>query len=389
MKDKKIIFITSTLSKYSETWLERQIEMLQENICCIFVYNKDKDFWKNKIPIHSLSSDFIQPFYVRVLNKFKIHFWDKKKPSSKDNIEQILIKNPQIEVVYIHFLTNAVHLKEFILQTDKKVFVHCHGYDITWNLHKPENPNEEYYNGNYIKDIQAISNKIHFVANSRNTVKKLNEINIPDQQITLKYLGVRKKKEINKREKKNSLKILYVGRLVDFKGGDLLIKAFDLACTQGLDASLFIIGDGVLRVTCELLKFHSAYSNKIHILGSMPFDNVQVHLENADIFAAHNCLGRLSKQEEALGVSILEAMAYGLPIITAKSGGVQETVINGETGILVEPYNIEAQAQAFLYLANNPDIRYKMGLEGQKRIEKYFSYKNEKQEILKILGINE
>ncbi|MCH8923254.1 MAG: glycosyltransferase, partial [Planctomycetes bacterium] len=62
----------------------------------------------------------------------------------------------------------------------------------------------------------------------------------------------------------------------------------------------------------------------------------------ADIFTAHNCTGPITRQEEAFGVSIVEAMAAGLPVVSGRSGSLPEIVEDRVDGILVEPGDREA-----------------------------------------------
>jgi len=108
---------------------------------------------------------------------------------------------------------------------------------------------------------------------------------------------------------------------------------------------------------------------------------------NADLFTAHNRTGPLSRQEEAYGVSIVEAMASALPVVTGRSGGVEETVVHGETGILLTSGDVEAHAEAFLQLADNPKLRHQMGEAGWCRAKNHFSWEQERDTLRKIMGL--
>ena len=66
-------------------------------------------------------------------------------------------------------------------------------------------------------------------------------------------------------------------------------------------------------------------------------------------------------------------MKFSKPVIACDSGGTPEVVSDGNTGILVEPGNVESLSKAVLKLANDPELRKKMGVEGRKRHEKFFS----------------
>lgn len=83
-------------------------------------------------------------------------------------------------------------------------------------------------------------------------------------------------------------------------------------------------------------------------------------------------------------MSIIEAMAFGIPVVTGASGGVIETVVHGETGILISPGNIEEHADALLSLANNSTTRESMGVEGRARVEKLFNSRTAKLKLENI-----
>jgi glycosyltransferase involved in cell wall biosynthesis len=105
----------------------------------------------------------------------------------------------------------------------------------------------------------------------------------------------------------------------------------------------------------------------------------------ADMFTQHAMVGESTGQVEAFGVSILEAMASALPVSTCKIGGIAETVIENETGLFFEPENIEQQADTFIQLANNEELRTLLGNNARQRVIKYFSLETEAKNLLDIL----
>jgi len=107
----------------------------------------------------------------------------------------------------------------------------------------------------------------------------------------------------------------------------------------------------------------------------------------ADIFTAHNCTGEVTNQEEAFGVSFAEASADGLPVVTGRSGGIPEIVEDGVTGILFEPGDVEAHAEALLMLASDPERRARMGEAAWRRARERFPLSNEGPGLRTILGL--
>ncbi|MBI5050449.1 MAG: glycosyltransferase family 4 protein [Nitrospirae bacterium] len=86
----------------------------------------------------------------------------------------------------------------------------------------------------------------------------------------------------------------------------------------------------------------------------------------SDIFA-------LSSLSEGMPVSIMEAMASGLPVVSTDVGGVSELVMDGETGFLVPPKNPDALAEKIKALMDDKALREKMGMNGQERINETFT----------------
>ena len=139
---------------------------------------------------------------------------------------------------------------------------------------------------------------------------------------------------------------------------------------------------------CERAMQESDYGDRIEMVGVVDADTGDRLRREADLFTAHNRIGPVSRQEEAFGVSIVEAMAAGIPVVAGNSGSLPEIVEDGVQGILVEPGDIEAHAEAFLKLARDPNLRARMGRAGWDRARKHFTVEREIATLREILGVN-
>lgn len=362
-----ILFIGRGISYPSHLWMRRQLAGLGKDVSVLVTTSDNIDKYRSIYKVVILKEK-----NMRLL-------WRISRLVS--NIRLIKeIRSRRVSRVLIHYLTDAVRYKNVIKNTDKPVFVHCHGYDVTWDICHQTGPRYglPMHKADYINNVLSLPSNVNFIANSETTKNRLLDIGIDHNRIFVKYLGVDVPASFqNHDQNKTSLTILYLGRLVDCKGPDLVIRAFEIACDKGLNATLSIAGDGPLAMMCELLRAHSKYRDRITLLGSVDAERGRCLRSSADIFTAHNCIGPISKQEEAFGVSLVEAMAAGLPIVNTSSGSVPEIIENKLHGILVEPGDIEGHANAFLRLEEEPALRKKYGINGWNRVKEKFSLKLE------------
>lgn len=370
----KIAVITNSYKSPTELWLWRQVGFMKDNIGYVGILDRIREQREESIPVISLITEgnpktAIHPFFLlRRLNELEKQFG--------------------IDAYYIHYLTNAYILREFIALTGKKILVHCHGYDLTFDMKQHQNPGFNYHPREYLAFTSDLPKKITYITDSEHSKALLTSRGIPATQVEVLYFGV-PVEGINSPKKEAPVKILFLGRFVDFKGPDLTIQAFEKACEKGLNAELYMVGDGPLMVTCQLLKSRSHFSDKIKLLGTLPYESAKKLRSECHIFTAHNTKGSLSNQEEAYGVAIIEAMGAGLPVVTGKNGGIKETVIHNKTGFLFEPGDIGAHAQYLVTLAGNREYRMSIGRQALQHVIKNFTLAEEKAKLLKILGINE
>jgi rhamnosyl/mannosyltransferase len=161
---------------------------------------------------------------------------------------------------------------------------------------------------------------------------------------------------------KSNLKVLFVGRLVYYKGVDVLVKAF--AKVTGCE--LFIVGTGKLEN--ELKTIADGMENSVHFLGSLSDENLKKALSDCDIFVLPSV-----ENSEAFGIVQMEAMVYGKPVVnTSLPTGVPHVSLDGVTGITVEPSNVDALAKAIQSLVDDDQLRTLYGKNARERVLKTF-----------------
>ncbi|WMI68456.1 glycosyltransferase family 4 protein [Mangrovimonas sp. YM274] len=364
----KVIIVARQLGIYSEHWLKRQIELLKADVEQVLVMG-DCDLTElYGVPVRSLALEY--QIKYKVLSKvFRKDILEYKR----SKLEHLLSKS-QCDTILFHYIDFTLNFKDVIKRSNKDCFVYCHGYDVTWDLRKSSNPREASFSETYKTDVLDLSKDVCFIANSANTVQKLRDIGVSEAKIRMKHFGI---EHNDFRKLPEYYTLLYLGRLVDFKGPHLVLKAFEMACAKGMKAKLIFAGDGALRETLELMRLVSDYKEDIEILGAVDYNKAQELFKHASVFVAHNCIGQLTGQEEAFGVSIIEAMSFGIPVITGASGGTKETVVHNETGFLFQPFDVEAQANYFLNYYNDTNLMSLHSRNAQKHVREHFSLENE------------
>jgi len=382
-----VLFMMPAWSAPSELWMQRMIEALEPDVAFVAARKPTEARWNGRIPALAIGDDSPR-LWRRMARRANLPIAAKPRRTGIRFVRKA-VRSHKVSRILVHYLKFALEFEEVWSCTAKPLFVHCHGYDVTWDIRPHDRLGPPVHAPGYVDSVRRLARKAVLIANSNATARRLFDIGIPSHRVVVKYLGVPVPSRPPKRPTRTEgLNILYLGRLVDFKGPDLVIRAFELACQRGLHGHLTIAGDGPLRMMCEMLRLRSRFSDRIRLLGAVDKETGEKLRAEADIFAAHNCLGPFSHQEEAFGVGVAEAMAYGIPVVSGRSGSLPELITDREEGRLVEPGDIEAQAEAFLELASDPILRRRLGEAAWRKARERFSCEQERAQLRRILGLD-
>jgi len=159
-------------------------------------------------------------------------------------------------------------------------------------------------------------------------------------------------------------RVLFVGRLVEYKGVEYLIRAM-----EQVDASALIVGDGPLRNSLEVLANGTNAKDRIHFPGHLSDDEVIAHLRACDVFVLPSIT-----RAETFGIVQLEAMACGKPVVsTDLPSGVPWVNQHRQTGLVVPPADAVALRAALDALLGDEPLRRELGEAGRRRVEQEFT----------------
>ena len=199
-------------------------------------------------------------------------------------------------------------------------------------------------------------------------------------------------KNHTKNNKCDAKRLLFVGRVSPEKGVDVLLDAFNKVVGCYPEAQLKIVGSQSLASIesaiamsddsqSDLASFYSgtyfshlqeklssSAANQVTFTGNVLNLKLLSHYQNADVFILP------SVWDEPFGMTLIEAMAVGVPVVATQVGGVKEIVKEGKTGLLVERGDASALAEAILHLLSDEDLRKAMGQAGRQRVVELFSW---------------
>lgn len=177
----------------------------------------------------------------------------------------------------------------------------------------------------------------------------------------------------------SAFRILYVGRLVPFKGQAILLEALALVRAEGVDARLTLIGEGPSREKLERRAAALGLSGAVTFAGAVGQDEIRSYYAEADVF----CLPSFA---EGVPVVLMEAMAMQVPVVTSRVMGIGELVDDGESGLLVRPGRVDELEAALMNLARDPELRERLGRRGRDRIVAEFDVRESGRRLARIFA---
>lgn len=160
-------------------------------------------------------------------------------------------------------------------------------------------------------------------------------------------------------------RILFLGKLGPAKGTADLLQALQQIVGRHPDVKLILGGDGDIDGTRADID-RLGLTQQVELPGWVSGAGKQALLQQSDILV-------LPSYTEGMPMSVLEAMAAGLPVVATRVGGISEAVSDGREGLLIEPGDVAALAEALDWLLLHEETRVRMGLAGRRKVAAMFS----------------
>lgn len=283
-----------------------------------------------------------------------------------------------IDVVLCEYLQVAVSVADVCRRMGVPVVAHAHGYDVTGLSRDAE------WRARYREVLPGID---AVVVVSRAMKAQVMEFGVPADRIHVIPCGtdVRVGSNAQRHSQRELYKLVAVGRMIPKKGPIFLLESFRRIRQACPKAELFVVGQGDLMEAVSQFVRATALEHCVHLLGELPNASVRLLLADADLFLQHSVTA-VDGDEEGLPVSILEAMAEGVPVVSTYHAGIPEAVQDGETGFLVRPGDCQAMADRSVALLCSAELRNTFGLAAQERVKATFSSAVELRELRLVLA---
>lgn len=255
-----------------------------------------------------------------------------------------VLRKEKIDIVHTHLYVMPYVLIASVI-AGVKIRIHTvHNVavkELDWFRRKIMSIAYRYFNATPV----AISDYI------QDTIEK--EYKISKEKIPCIYNGIDTKSFVHQKVvESNRIKFINVARLTRQKNQRLLLDAFYLALQKRTDLLLEFVGDGELRNVLQDQAQELGIANHVVFRGIQK--NIKEILNQSDVFI-------LTSDWEGLPLSVLEAMACGLPVISTDAGGVRDIVKNNENGLIIEIGDVKGVANAIGKLATDKELRKEMG----------------------------
>lgn len=298
---------------------------------------------------------------------------------ARSRVSELAALDPTL--IHAHFLIDAATAGQLAEALHIPMIVSVHGYDATVSDVGLLNMGlaERTY---LLRRSSVIRRASQFLCVSHYLRGQLLAKGFPRDKLAVHYTGTDTEffSPIPTSERLSS-RVLFVGRLVEKKGCEYLIRAMEIVQERVPNAALTVIGDGPLRPALEALartKLHS-----FQFLGSQPREVVKTHMNVSRLFCVPSVIDR-SGGAEGFGMVFTEAQAMGLPVVSFATGGIPEAVEHGKTGLLAHERDHRQLAKFIEALLTNQSRWRQMSENGQARVRQMFDIKRQTAKLEQI-----
>lgn len=377
-------FILNEISELTKRGIDIEILALRnplevtinEDVLENQLFDRTKYFWLPQPTELRFQYAFSPIFYNCMLKSLKYYY----PVSSVKHILRLSYYTPfyrNIDLVHAHFAHNAAYTGMQISRVLNKPF--------TFTAHAFEIFGRQSYSKDRLKILTEGAEKIitPSVFNKRYIINETGctEDKIEIVRATINPGKFNEQKRLHNDERR--IKVVAIGRLVEKKGFEYLIKAMSKIVEKEPTTFLSIVGSGELENDLINLTRNLGLTKSVNFLGAQTNERVLYELSSSDL-AVLPCVVAEDGDMDVCPLTLQEAMAMGIPVVSTTIGSIPELITDGEEGLLVAERNESALADAILKLVHDPALRENLGKKGREKILKEFNIKTQVDKLLEI-----
>ena len=227
-------------------------------------------------------------------------------------------------------------------------------------------------------------------SNSNYTKTKLLALGLPEKNVFTTYCGIAESFVVAANKYRDVPRepnqLLMMCRLVPIKACDVVIKAMVIVKKEFPNLKLIIAGDGLKMAELKALTHDLGVDNCIKFIGYVAdIEKKAFLLRQSSLLIQSGRIDAIDNRAEAFGIVFAEAAICQCPAIGPRLGGVPEVIVDGKTGRLAVPDDVNSTADSITNLLTDRLRLYEMGVNAKHRAEKLFNYKNIAEKIVSTL----
>ncbi len=358
----------------SETFVQRHVEQLLPNRTVVLTReprNISGAPWHTSRPV--LTPGTARSAWHRIVRSLENA---RGMPPDAGRTRRFLVHH-RVEAVMGEYLDFALCYLGLSRRIGARFYAHAHGYDVSQLLRDPQ----------WRAAYRRLNDADGVITVSAVTRDRLLAVGLDAARVHVVPCGVDVPAEAPSRLEGDTVRCVAVGRMVAKKAPILLLDAFRRAHEVCPRLRLDCVGGGPLFAAARQFVQSFRLEHAVRLHGWRTNAAVYDLLARADLFVQHSVVDDETGDEEGLPVSLLEAMAAGLPAVATRHGGIPEAVEHGTTGALVAEGDVVDMAAQIVRLAMDFDLRARLGRAGWERARRCFTWEQERRALLDLMGL--
>lgn len=346
----------------SETFIAAQVESLAGDKVVLFNYFPEYT-WNGRTLRHFYSR---QPWLAKAKRLMPQFLYDRFVTRHERSYERTLdfmsgfVRDHNIDVFLAEYGLNGADITPVARDLGIPLVVHFHGHDAH---------SETALEGHYDRYKRMFDYAHSLISVSHPMTENLIRLGANPDKIVYNPYGAREYFfEVTPDYRKT---LVAVGRFADIKAPYLTLFAFRQALEKEPEAKLVMVGDGPLWESCKSMVRTWGMESNVTFTGALPHDEFMPLMGQACAFVQHSVTTSYNDME-GMPNSILEAGASALPVISTRHAGISTSVIEGETGLLVDERNVSGMAEHMCRLLGDPDLCRSMGSKSRAHIRELY-----------------